>query len=451
MTEVDKEQDRRLARAIAEGGSFGGRLRALVIELWQRTRLDWGFVSDRLSSTFRRERNLGSSERRFVAETLYGMVRHLRRVDAALVAGGGRAGRPTDEQRLMAYLVLEAGLSPESAARVDHAIDWTRARGIDDVIASERKAVTRIALGASLPDWLAEAFARDWGDEAEALAKALNERAPMTVRANLLKTTRDELAAALANEKLDTSPGKWCATALHVDTRTNLFGLAAFKEGRMEAQDEGSQLLAELVQPRGAKIVVDLCAGAGGKTLALAALLGNRGRLYASDIDASKLEELRRRARRAGVSNHQAAQLPADSPGGRWEWPAPFAAIVGKADRVLVDAPCSGVGSFRRNPEARWRLAADDLPRFAARQRMLIDRAAELTAPGGLIIYGTCTVLRVENDDVVDAALAARQDLELVPPPDAAYASRDGRFFQVTPHRHGTDGFFGAVLRKRAS
>jgi 16S rRNA (cytosine967-C5)-methyltransferase len=334
---------------------------------------------------------------------------------------------------------------------VDHAIDWTRARGIDDVIASERKAVTRIALGASLPDWLAEAFARDWGDEAEALAKALNERAPMTVRANLLKTTRDELAAALANEKLDTSPGKWCATALHVDTRTNLFGLAAFKEGRMEAQDEGSQLLAELVQPRGAKIVVDLCAGAGGKTLALAALLGNRGRLYASDIDASKLEELRRRARRAGVSNHQAAQLPADSPGGRWEWPAPFAAIVGKADRVLVDAPCSGVGSFRRNPEARWRLAADDLPRFAARQRMLIDRAAELTAPGGLIIYGTCTVLRVENDDVVDAALAARQDLELVPPPDAAYASRDGRFFQVTPHRHGTDGFFGAVLRKRAS
>jgi 16S rRNA (cytosine967-C5)-methyltransferase len=322
---------------------------------------------------------------------------------------------------------------------------------IDAVIAAERRPAARIALAASLPDWLAAQLVADWGDEAEALAHALNDRAPMTVRANLLKTTRDALAAALGAEKLTTSPGKWSAQALHVDTRVNLFGLKAFKDGWMEAQDEGSQLLAELVQPRAGKIVVDLCAGAGGKTLALAGLMANRGRIYASDVDASKLEELKRRARRAGVSNHQTALLSPEGPKARWEWPAPLDEVRGRCDRVLVDAPCSGVGSFRRNPEARWRLAEADLPTFAARQRMLIERGIELAAPGGWVVYGTCTVLSVENERVVDAVLAARDDVELVGPPDPALASRDGRFFQVTPHRHGTDGFFGAILRKKPS
>jgi len=472
MTDVDKEQDRRLARAIAEGGGFGARMRALVLELWQRTRLDWGFVSDRLSTTFRRERNLGSSERRFVAETLYGMVRHLRRIDAAIAAGGGRAARhATDVQRLLAYLVLESGLEPSRAAAAERAIDWTKVAGIDALIAAERRPAARIGVAASLPDWLAAQLVADWGEEAEPLAHALNERAPMTVRANLLKTTRDDLAAALAKEGLATTPGRWCATALHVDTRVNLFGLAAFREGLMEAQDEGSQLLADLVQAGAARHVVDLCAGAGGKTLALAAAMANRGRLLASDVDDAKLEELRRRARRAGVSNHRAVALPVDMPGGgdpakgsaramraprgnptpglRTDWPAPFAEVLGRCDRVLVDAPCSGVGSFRRNPEARWRLAEADLPRFAERQRTLVLRAAQLVAPGGWIVYGTCTVLAIENEHVVDAVLAARDDLELVRPHDAALASRDGRFFQVTPHRHGTDGFFGAILRRR--
>ena len=435
MTEADKAQDRRLAQAVSEGGS----LRALLLELWQRTRLDWGFVSDRLSATFRRERSLGSSERRFVAETLYGMVRHLRRIDAAIAAGAKRTAAPRDEQRLLAYLVLEAGLEPARAARRDPSIDWTKAAAIDDAIAAERKPAARIALGCSLPDWLAARLVADWGDEAEALARGLNQRAPMTVRANTLKTTRDALAKTLAAAGLTTTPGAHSPTALHVDSRVNLFGLEAFKKGELEAQDEGSQMLAELVfadhrdGPPGKPLVVDLCAGAGGKTLALAAMMGNRGRLFASDIDGGKLEELRRRARRAGVSNAQAIELPADD-----DWPAPLAEVLGRCDRVLVDAPCSGIGSLRRNPEARWRLAESEIARFAERQRGLCLRAAELLAPGGWLVYGTCTVLAAENQEVVAAVLAARSDLEPVEP-----------IFQVTPHRHGTDGFFGAILRRK--
>lgn len=426
-----------MARALADGS----KLRALVLELWQRTRLDWGFVSDRLSTTFRRERNLGSSERRFVAETVYGLVRHLRRIDAAIAAGARRGASPRDDQRVLAYLVLEAGLDPAHAARADPSLDWNAVARIDDAIARERRPAARIALACSLPDWLAARLVADWGDDAEALARSLNERAPMTVRANLLKTTRDALADTLRAAGIATMPGRWARAALHLESRVNLYGLDAFKQGAMEAQDEGSQLLAELCEPRG--VVVDLCAGAGGKTLALAGLMGNRGRILASDIDERKLEELRRRARRAGVTIAQAMRV---DPIAGDDWPAPMAQVLGKCDRVLVDAPCSGVGSLRRNPEARWRLREGDLAAFVDKQRALCRRAVELLAPGGWLVYATCTVLRDENAGVVEATLAACPELEAVPCPRTELADRTGRFLQVAPHTHGTDGFFGAVM-----
>jgi 16S rRNA (cytosine967-C5)-methyltransferase len=448
MTDDDKAQDRRLARSLVAGG----RLRALLLELWQRTRIDWGFVTDRLSLTFRKETWIGANERRFVAETLYGLVRQLRRIDAGLAAGSRRTASPRDLERLIGYLVLEGVLEPADATHALPDLDWNAVRAIDDRIAAERNMAKRIALACSLPDWMAERFVSDWGAEAEKLAHGLNQRAPMTVRANLLKTTRDELAARLAAEKIASHPGRWADTALHVDTRTNLFGLAAFKEGGMEAQDEGSQLLADLARPdpgsRGT--VIDLCAGAGGKTLALAARMGNRGRLVASDVDAAKLDELRRRARRAGVSNAQATHLAAADA----DLPPPLAAQVGKAERVLVDAPCSGVGALRRNPEARWRLQEADLAGFATRQRAICERSAALVAPGGWLVYGTCTLLSVENQAVVDAVLAARSELELIPASevvtDRSLATDDGRYFTSRPDRHGTDGFFGAILRRRA-
>ena len=444
MTDQDKAQaqDRRLASTMVTGG----RVRALVLELWQRTRLDWGFVSDRLSQAFRREAWLGANERRFVAETIYGMVRHLRRIDAAVIAGARRGASPRDVERLVAYLVLEGLLPVADAARAEPRLDWRAAAAIDETIARERDPAKRLALTCSLPDWLAARLVADWGAGAEPLARALNHRAPMTVRANRLKTTRDALAAALAARDLKTTPGAYAADALIVDTRTNLFGLPELKAGLFEAQDEGSQLLAELVAPE-RETVVDLCAGAGGKTLALAAAMGNRGRVIACDVEAAKLEELRRRARRAGVTTVETVHLP----GG--DWPDALERRREQLGRVLVDAPCTGTGALRRNPEARWRMQAGDVDAFVRRQTEIATRAATLLAPGGWMIYATCSVLTAENQGVAEAVAAAR-GLRVVPLVEvlgdraAALATGDGRWFSVTPDRQGTDGFFAAVLER---
>jgi 16S rRNA (cytosine967-C5)-methyltransferase len=437
--EVDQSLSPQLARHLLHGG----RLAGTILELWQRTRMDWGFVTDRLSTVFRRERWIGAHERRFISETLYGLVRHLRKIDLAISLASRRTASPRDFDRLLAFLVLEGALQPREAAQASAAVDWARCLTIDDVIANERDATQRLALAASLPDWLARRLRADWGDEAMALALALNQRAPMTVRANTLVQDRDALAATLAASGLRTRPGAWCDSALIVDTRTNLFATDAFQRGAYEAQDEGSQLLAELAVPSSARpLVVDLCAGAGGKTLAIAARLGNRGRIVATDIDGKKLEELRRRARRAKVTIAQAVTIDDG------EWPPQLANQLGKADVVLVDAPCSGIGALRRNPEARWRLTEQDVRALTEVQRQMIERAAALCAPRGRIVYATCTLLRAENQDVVDAALRPG-GLRRVPLRDVLGARADelgGDSFTVTPHRHGTDGFFAQVL-----
>ncbi len=432
--------DRELAAQVAQGG----RLRALVLELWQRTRMDWGFVTDRLATTFRKETWIGAHERRFVSETLYGMVRHLRRIDLALERGRRVKKPPRDLERLIALLVLDQLLPAERAAKLEPDLDWNAIASVDDAIATERKPSRRIALAASLPDWLADMLVADWRDEAEALALALNQRAPMTVRANLLVTDRGALAAELAKEGLDTHPGACADTALVVDSRTNLFASAAFKRGAMEAQDEGSQLLADLAVPRYPKaIVLDYCAGAGGKTLAIAARLHNRGRIVASDVDTKKLEELRRRARRAHVSNAQAVAIT----GGRW--PSELDALRAKADVVFVDAPCSGIGALRRNPEARWRLRETDIATFAARQREIMSAALALAAPGARVVYATCSLLAAENEQVA-RSIAGVELVDLATVMDEKRAHAIGRegAFTVTPHVHGTDGFYARIMKR---
>lgn len=452
LPDLDRIADRKLAAHVVEGG----RLCAVLLELWQRTRMDWGFVTDRLAAAFRKESWIGSHERRFVSETLYGLVRHLRRIDAALARGRRTDRAPRDLERLLALLVLDGLLEPARAAAACRELDWNAVAEIDPVIARERKLVPRIALAASLPDWLAARLAADWGDEAEALALALNRRAPMTVRANLLIGDRGALAAELARARIATAPGRWCDTALHLESRTNLFTVPAFTRGAMEAQDEGSQLLADLaaacvrggaVAARGGGapgVVVDLCAGAGGKTLAIAARLGNRGQIVSADVDARKLEELRRRARRAGLTSARTVHLD----GGRW--PAALDALRGRADVVLVDAPCSGIGALRRNPEARWRLREADLADFAARQKEILGGARNLLAPGGRLVYATCTLLAIENADVVAAVVGP--ELATVPLTeilgDRARELGDGDAFTVTPHHHGTDGFYARVMRR---
>jgi 16S rRNA (cytosine967-C5)-methyltransferase len=424
------------------------RARDLILSLWTKTRIDWGFASDRLADAFRRERGLSSRERREVAETLYGMIRQARRIDFAL-EGFGLKGDRRELARHLAYRVLEGEISPAQAA-AEIPGDWAAVAAVDARIAAVRDPVVRLGLARSLPDWLARRLLDDHGEQADPLAAALNTRAPLTVRANTLKTTREALAARLAADGIETHPTRLAPAGLVLDTRVNVFGLAAFREGLFEAQDEASQLVAELVAPPPRGLVVDACAGAGGKTLALGGFMENRGRIVALDVDERKLVELRRRARRAGLTNARAVTV--DEAGG---WPDEVAALAGRADRVLVDAPCSGIGALRRNPEARWRLADVDLARLPEEQKRIARRAAGLVAPGGRLIYATCTVMRAENEAVVEALLVPGWELVRVAEiwgTERAVRLSDatGTFLKLLPHRHDTDGFFAAVLRRRA-
>jgi 16S rRNA (cytosine967-C5)-methyltransferase len=463
----DKSSARNPARALAEPG----RLREVLLDAWQRTRMDWSFARDGLTSLLRKHAGLGPVERRALTEVVYGMIRHLRRLDEALIAGGvarRAAAPPPDAQRIVAYLVLEAGLPPEQASALAPGVDWAAVADIDAKLARESRLTRRIALSCSLPDWLAEALVASHGDRAEAIARALQERAPMTLRANTLATSRADLATWLADEGVATRPTPHARSGLVAEDRGNLFALRAYERGAFEPQDEGSQMIAELVAPPERSVVVDYCAGAGGKTLALAALLGNRGRVVAADVDARKLQELRRRARRAGASNVHAVALERDA-----GWPDAMNRLDGTVARVLVDAPCSAVGTLRRHPEVRWRLSPEEVARYPELQVQLCERVLSLLAPGGCLIYATCTLLAPENQGVVERLLAAHPALSLVPVAElapglwggdgagpaagsadvaAAVTDPSGRYLMLDPARHsaGPDGFFAAVLRRGA-
>ena len=303
----------------------------------------------------------------------------------------------------------------------------------------------------SLPPWLAARLAAELGpEEARALARAMNRRAPLTVRANLLRTTRDALRARLAEEDAPSEPTRLSPWGLVLEGHANAFALPAFKDGLFEVQDEGSQLLTLACGARPGMKVVDACAGAGGKSLALAAEMHNRGSILALDVDAERLDEAKRRARRDGVDNLRTRLIPRGA-----EADLALRSDEGKADVVLVDAPCSGLGTLRRKPDARWRLAPEEPDRFAATQRELTARFARLVKRGGRLVYATCSVLRVENDEVAAFAaglpgLAPFPLARTLGEPLASALGVDGHLLHLWPHRHGTDGFFAAAFERHA-
>jgi 16S rRNA (cytosine967-C5)-methyltransferase len=407
---------------------------------------DQGWLADRaLERALRRERGLWAAERRAVAESVYGIVRWQGQLDALL------GGRPALPARYAAWLTRFGGVPAGDAARRlgVPAAALAPLADADARIAAVQDPVDRLALEASLPRWIAERFVAQLGlDEARALGAAMNARAPLTVRANLLRGDRDDLRERLAAERVRAEPTRHSPWGLVLDGGENAFTLASFREGRFEIQDEGSQLIALACGARPGWTVVDACAGAGGKALALAAEMRNKGSLHATDSDAERLDEARRRARRAGVHNLRARAIPAGP-----EADEALKDLAGKADLVLVDAPCSGLGTLRRKPDARWRLGAGDPARFAAIQRELVRRFAALVKPGGRLVYATCAVGPTENDEVADFA---EREVGLRPAPIApllgeerarALGAGEARV-ALLPHRHGTDGFFVASFEK---
>jgi 16S rRNA (cytosine967-C5)-methyltransferase len=440
-----------------------GAARALTLEIAAETRAEWGFASDLIAAAFRRHRNLGSSDRRLVAETVYGLIRGERRLEAIVdeLLARRRERREALSQEARAELKLlvyelrqgvPAEVLAEEFRRLIHTSPDLEAVAAEDAGLGGRSGLDRDAVRLSYPTWLIERLVVDGPVEqspqveaALALAEAMNHRAPLAIRANTVKITREALAERLAGEGITARPTRWAPAGLVLESRVNVFGLAAFSEGLFEVMDEGSQLVAELVAPPPQGRVVDACAGAGGKTLALAAMMGNRGRLLALDTNGKKLEELRRRARRAGLSTVAArpvegASLPPEARLAAW-------------DRVLVDAPCSGLGTLRRNPEARWRLQPQTVDRFPAQQLALLVTYAPLVAEGGRLIYATCSVLRSENDAVVERFCAERPEfvpmlLKEIWGTERAVPLGGGSVLRLSPESHDTDGFFAAVLRR---
>jgi 16S rRNA (cytosine967-C5)-methyltransferase len=371
--------------------------------------------------------------------------------------------------RYAAWLVVSEGQSAESATNLAGPevalFRWTLELVADPAQLGEapRDPMDALAAETSLPRWLAALWAGQLGaPETRSLAAALNQRAPLTVRCNALKGTREEIESALIAEGAKVQRTPWAAHGLSFVSRTNVFALKSFKAGLFEVQDEGSQLIAEAVGALPGQVVIDACAGAGGKTLALAAAMNNQGKLVACDRDGRRLLELKQRARRAGVHNYEMRTVP-EGPSGEPR----LADLLGAADAVLVDAPCSGLGALRRNPDARWRLDEDEVRSFPPRQRQILERYAPLVKPGGLLIYATCSINRGENEEVLAAFAGAHPELAPVAPAELLGAERAMGLaragageglpplgaraldVQLAPERHGTDGFYIAGLRRR--
>ncbi len=398
---------------------------------------------------FRGRRYIGSGDRRAVSDRAWRALRHRRRLTWWLARADVA---PTPRLLIAASLVLE-GWTPAGVAQSYSGGQYGPAPLLQPETAALRHldghtlhhpdmpAATRL----ELPDWLLPALEARFGPDLAPEMDAALDPAPLDLRVNLLKATRDEARAALAREGVDAAPTPISPWGLRVDGRRSITAGPAFQSGLVEIQDEGSQLVAALVGAGPDMRVLDWCAGAGGKTLALAMLMRNRGHLVACDVSAPRLEGAVRRLRRAGVHNSERHLV---APGDKWA-----KRRAGTFDRVLVDAPCTGTGTWRRNPDARQRLRPQDLAELLPKQAAILDAAARLARPGGRLIYATCSLLPDENEAQVDHFLRRNPGYAVVPLADAwalpTPPPGPGPHLSLTPHRHGTDGFFAAVLERR--
>ena len=389
-----------------------------------------------VSRYFREHRALGSRDRAFIAETVFAVLRRLRWLRRLILPH-------SDPRRLaIAWLVRGEGLS---LRHLEPALSSAERDWLPVLKALELPAGS-LADQADLPDWLVERLVAQYGEAAMLeLAHSMNQPAPLDIRANPLKIDRDKLRAGLAESGVVAEPVALAPQGLRLVGKPALNKLPLFLEGCLEVQDEGSQLLVHLLAPRRGEMVVDFCAGAGGKTLLIGALMRSTGRLYALDVAERRLARLRPRAARAGLSNLHPMLI--DS-----ERDSRLKRLAGKADRVLVDAPCSGLGTLRRNPDLKWRQSPTSVDELVAKQGAILAAAAKLVRPGGRLVYATCSLLAEENEAVVEAFLAAHPQFAAL---DANALLREqgiglegeGPWLKLSPLAQQTDGFFAAALQ----
>jgi 16S rRNA (cytosine967-C5)-methyltransferase len=277
----------------------------------------------------------------------------------------------------------------------------------------------------------------------------MHESASLDLRVNTIKATRDEVMAQFAAEPAtgegNVSHTPYSPIGLRMPQRLNIGRHALFTEGKIEVQDEGSQLLTYLVTPKRGMMIADLCAGAGGKTLAVGAQMRNTGRLYAFDVSEKRLNNLGQRLKRSGLSNLHAQVIANEND-------LKLKRLNGKFDRVLVDAPCTGLGTLRRNPDLKWRQTPEDLAELTVKQANILERAAKLTKVGGRVIYSTCSLLREENEQIAEQFLAKHPEFKLLNAAEILSSQQitldTGDYLKLLPHLHQTDGFFAAVFEK---
>ncbi|PZP31248.1 MAG: SAM-dependent methyltransferase [Roseateles depolymerans] len=393
-----------------------------------------------VSAFFRKHKALGQRERGTLAETVYALLRERLKFQNLAQSGSGPMAR---RLAVLAWrgqaTFLRAALSPQEQ-------EW-----LQQVQAVSHESLAP-RLRHNLPDWLAEALLAQLGEaEFWALARALNEPAPLDLRVNVLKGKREEALERLAQAGIPAEPTPFSPWGLRIQGKPAINRQAVFTEGLVEVQDEGSQLLALLLAPKRSEMVVDFCAGAGGKTLALGAAMRNTGRLYAFDVSGHRLDALKPRLARSGLSNVYPAQIA-------HERDDRVKRLTGKIDRVLVDAPCSGLGTLRRNPDLKWRQSPQSIVELQEKQRAILASASRLVKPGGRLVYATCSLLTAENEQIAQEFQAAHPEFRLLPAAEqlakaqverADELCRDG-MLRLWPHQHATDGFF-AVAWERAT
>ena len=412
--------------------------------------------ADRVAAGYFKERRyVGSKDRAAVQGIVYDVLRRRRQLDWWLARGG--IAEPGPRQRVLACLALVTGWE---AGDIAAAFSGQR-HAPDPLTPKEQTALKRLAgraldhpgqpveVRGNLPAWLKARFEAAFGDALARELAALLEPATVDLRVNALKSTRGEALARLKSEGLDCEPTRLSPLGLRLAQRRPLGETGAFRDGAVEVQDEGSQVVALLVGAKAGMRIVDFCAGAGGKALAMAARMHNKGHVVACDVSKVRLEASAKRLRRAGVHNVE-RRLIADETD-------PWIKRHKRAfDRVLVDAPCTGTGAWRRNPDGRWSLDEKDLAELKPKQARILASAARLVKPGGRLVYATCSLLKEENEDQVAAFLAAHPDFSLVPIGrawDETLGAGGGApcpcpppYLSLTPARHGTDGFFAAVM-----
>ena len=391
-----------------------------------------------VSRFFRDNRSLGPRERATLSETVFQVLRK-----KLLFEHMARSGSGPKERRL-AILGFAGPRDFVKSALNDTEKKWL------DMCDSVKPADLMSQHIHNLPDWLAKPLKEQLGDTFEALAQSLQTPGTLDLRVNALNEKRSEVqkeltAAGIVSEATPYSP--W---GLRLQGKPSLAKVKAFERGAIEVQDEGSQLLALLLDAHRGEMVVDFCAGAGGKTLAIGAAMRNTGRLYAMDTSGHRLDALKPRLARSQLSNVHPAAIA-------HERDDRVKRLAGKIDRVLVDAPCSGLGTLRRNPDLKWRQKPEGIAEVAATQTAILESAARLLKSGGRLVYATCSVLPQENEDIANAFTLAHPDFVLLPVSEElsrlkvhdAESLCTGPFLRLWPHRHGTDGFFAAVwIRK---